>query len=339
MAPRRLQDYLENTISRVAKPVRTLTMKEFGEKYNSNHVVAVTAPQKEKLTAQTSGGCPGELDEIEKKRKWMAIQETAMTASYQGIPSYSSYVVYIGRKGYIHWARYRAARWTSCKRDRLRWIKYPDINSNSHPNPNSTQTQKVKPPFMTSNAHIPRAPLSPSKLPLPPKSSLAFNINLPAKTPSHPRTVHHTPSITYRPPRKDEQMLSLSDSPLANSFRMNIYSSGEILHSYPVSLLEQTPRAVSLPAHCPIRIHVNNSDAMLAEFTTGPYSGPPKSSSRHHTLRQNVYGNNPNKRRSCPRILFFTNVAESIGCSRGDDKAREEMGHLVEAAIDKWKIP
>ncbi|KAH7877043.1 uncharacterized protein C8R40DRAFT_1168969 [Lentinula edodes] len=215
----------------------------FGEKYYGNPVVAVTGLQKEKLTAQAGDGCPGELDETERKRKWMVIQETKDSDDGESSRNSklvvrevlsifsvlscpfdysSSYVVYIAEEERCTFTGPGTAQRAGLLGNELRWIKYPVINSN--PNPNSSlkrKCAKFKPPFTTSNAHIPRGPLSPSKL-LPPKSSLAFNINLPAKTPSNPRTVHHahTPSTTYCPPRKDEQMLSLNDSPLANLFRM-----------------------------------------------------------------------------------------------------------------------
>ncbi|KAJ3910681.1 hypothetical protein F5879DRAFT_4856 [Lentinula edodes] len=366
----------ENTISRIPKPVRTITMKEFGEKYHGNPVIAVTGSQKEKLAAQVGDGL-GEIDKTERKRKWMAIQETrdgddgesSRNSKSARLTSYISPKKKGGTStgpGTAQRARLLASGEKAPGRPRAPMDRIPG----------SPSPQKVKPPFTTSNAHIPRAPSSPSKLPLPGSSrtrvpsSSTFNPILPAKNPSYPRIVHHThtSSATYRPPRKDEQMLSLNGSPLANPFWTDgllppdSRSSGDMgeprtlkrtqsnisIRRDPSFVSGLPPRADSQSSFYPgtsSKPHSrNNSDATLAESTTGPYSGLPKTSFETPYAPTKKYMVTISTKdghilefdplQTSPKAL---DALEGITDS-AKKQAREEMGRLVEAAVDKWKI-
>lgn len=65
----------EGQVSRIPKQVRSMTMREFGEKYNGNVQAALRGVQKERLIAAGGEGSLGELDKDARKRKWMASQE------------------------------------------------------------------------------------------------------------------------------------------------------------------------------------------------------------------------------------------------------------------------
>lgn len=60
---------------RIPKQVRSMTMREFGEKYNGNVQAALRGYQKERLIAAGADATLGEIDKNTRKRKWVASQE------------------------------------------------------------------------------------------------------------------------------------------------------------------------------------------------------------------------------------------------------------------------
>ncbi|KAF9077547.1 hypothetical protein BDP27DRAFT_1208375 [Rhodocollybia butyracea] len=349
----------ENTISRIPKTVRTMTMKEFGEKYHGNPVIAATGSQKEKL----AGDGLGEIDKTERKRKWMAIQET--TESEESFRNSKSARITSSVS-----PKKKAGTSTgpgTAQRARL-LANNERVSSRSGLDriPGSPSPLKTKLPFSTST----RTPTSPSKLPLhkpgQPRtrvpSSSTFNPVLPAKTPSYPRNTYHqqTTSTTVRLPRKDEQMISVNGSPLANPFWVN--DSGS---SAPQQTLKRTqsnisirrdpsfisglpPRGDSQNSFYPdtsSKPHSrNNSDATLAESTTGPYGGFVKSSFETPYAPTKKYTVSISTKDG--HILEFDPLQTSPGALDGLEgitdsakkQAREEIGQLVKATVDKWKI-
>ncbi|KAJ3976376.1 hypothetical protein EV361DRAFT_319504 [Lentinula raphanica] len=368
----------ENTISRIPKPVRTMTMREFGEKYHGNPFVAVTGSQKERLAAQVGDGL-GEISKTERKRKWMAMHETrevddresSRNSKSARLTSYLSPAKKGGSStgpGTAQRARLLAGGEKAASRSRMPMDRIPG----------SPSPQKSKPPFTTSAAYTPRAPSSPSKLPVhkpgQPRtrvpSSSTFNPTLPAKTPTYPRNAHHatTSSATLRPPRKDEQMLSVNGSPLTNPFWVDGLppsdsrpgsSTGEShtlkrtqsnisIRRDPSFISGLPPRAESQSSFYPgtsSKPHSrNNSDATLAESTTGPYNGLPKTSFETPYAPTKKYMVTISTKDG--HILEFDPVQTSPHALDALDgitdsakkQAREEMSRLVEAAVDKWKI-
>lgn len=85
-----LADRLENfnvhqqgQISRIPKQVRSMTMREFGEKYNGNVQEAVRGVQRERMATSLDANF-AEIDKSERKRKWAASQEVESEASGSG---------------------------------------------------------------------------------------------------------------------------------------------------------------------------------------------------------------------------------------------------------------
>ncbi|KAJ4482260.1 hypothetical protein J3R30DRAFT_3699681 [Lentinula aciculospora] len=368
----------ENTISRIPKPVRAMTMRDFGEKYHGNPVIAATGSQKEKLAAQVGDGL-GEIDKTERKRKWMAIQETrdgddgesSRNSKSARLTSYISPKKKGGTStgpGTAQRARLLASGEKAPGRSRVPMDRIPD----------SPSPQKVKPPFTTSNAYITRPPSSPSKLPIHKlgqsrtrvPSTSSFNPVLPAKTPTYPRNAHHmhNTSATLRPPRKDEQMLSINGSPLANPFwadgllppderhgghtgephtlkrtqsNISIRRDPSFLSGLPPGAESQSSFYLGTSSKPHSR---NNSDATLAESTTEPYNGLPKTSFETPYAPTKKYLVTISTKdghilefdplQTSPKAL---DALEGITDS-AKKQAREEMGRLVEAAVDKWKI-
>lgn len=83
-----LADHLENFtthqeghVSRMPKQVRTMKMREFGEKYGGNVQAALRGIQRERFVAAGGEGVLDEIDKTTRKRKWVASQELELDAS------------------------------------------------------------------------------------------------------------------------------------------------------------------------------------------------------------------------------------------------------------------
>ena len=88
-----LKDRLENftihqegQVSRIPKQVRSMTMREFGKKYEGNIQSALRGYQKERLVAAGGDATLGEIDKSMRKRKWVASQETEAEVSGSSQP-------------------------------------------------------------------------------------------------------------------------------------------------------------------------------------------------------------------------------------------------------------
>ncbi|KAJ6559249.1 hypothetical protein DFH09DRAFT_524198 [Mycena vulgaris] len=214
-----LNDHLENfsihqegLVSRIPKQVRAMTMRDFGAKYNGNIQAALRGVQRDKFVAAGAT----EIDKSTRKRKWVASQEAEhdasgdsqkapknarMTASPQKKPGSST------GPGTAQRARILAAA----------GVKSSTMSRTF----GSPSPHKLRAPFNSSTQSprpLPRAPISPSKLKqstnAPPRarvpSIVTFNPMLP-KTPGYP-------AGSLRLPRKDESMLSVNGSPIANPY-------------------------------------------------------------------------------------------------------------------------
>lgn len=74
----------EGQVSRIPRQVRTMTMHEFGDKYDGNIQSALRGFQKERLAAAGADATLGEIDKSIRKRKWAASQDLEAEASGMG---------------------------------------------------------------------------------------------------------------------------------------------------------------------------------------------------------------------------------------------------------------
>ncbi|KAJ7134558.1 hypothetical protein C8R44DRAFT_829023 [Mycena epipterygia] len=217
-----LNDHLENfaihqegLVSRIPKQVRAMTMRDFGAKYNGNIQAALRGVQREKFVSAGAS----EIDKSTRKRKWVASQEVEHDASAdsQKAPKNARLAVVSPQKkpgsstgpGTAQRARILAAAGAKTS-GMSRGFGSPSPQKSRAPFNTNTSTHSPRP--------LPRAPISPSKLkqsanPLPRArvpSLVAFNPMVP-KTPGYP-------GGTLRLPRKDESMLSVNGSPIANPY-------------------------------------------------------------------------------------------------------------------------
>ncbi|KAJ7670279.1 hypothetical protein B0H17DRAFT_948911 [Mycena rosella] len=220
-----LNDHLENfqihqegLVSRIPKQVRAMKMRDFGAKYNANIQAALRGVQRDKFVATGAT----EIDKSTRKRKWVASQEAEHDASAdsQKAPKNARMTVSPHKQpgsstgpGTAQRARILAA--AGAKPSTMAFI-HSQSRAFGSPSPH-----KYRAPFNTTTQSprpLPRAPMSPSKLkPVsnpPPRarvpSIVTFNPTLP-KTPGYP-------GGSMRLPRKDESMLSVNGSPIANPY-------------------------------------------------------------------------------------------------------------------------
>ncbi|PPQ91685.1 hypothetical protein CVT25_012898 [Psilocybe cyanescens] len=253
----------EGQVSRIPKQVRSMTMREFGQKYEGNIQLALRGFQKERLAAAGADATLGEIDKSMRKRKWVASQETETEPSgssqlkdsdSQRVLKNGSCLVFCGTTirstlgclARTHLSSPKKVAGSStgpgtAQRSRLlSSTKTPGSNVSrtmGRPAP-SMSPQKPRAPFNNStaifNPRPPSRPTSPlkqtssnpniggvkSRVP----SSSSFNPTIPHKTPAYPSHSRHPDpqNTTMRLPRKDENMLSINGSPLANPYEFGL---------------------------------------------------------------------------------------------------------------------
>ncbi|KAF9454730.1 hypothetical protein P691DRAFT_691674 [Macrolepiota fuliginosa MF-IS2] len=425
----------EGQVSRIPKQVRSMTMREFGEKYQGNIQAALRGYQKERLVAAGADANFGEIDKNMRKRKWVEGVEAEMeknsnkdgempraTKTARTAPSPSPKKMAGSSTGPGTAQRKRLASATN---------KVP-LRSGSRTLsriPASPSPTKAKPPF---NAHTPSSnsrhlsrPTSPTKpnpgksITQPPQqtnrvpSSSSFNPSLPPKTPKFPSVKTglpggggNDPPPAMRLPRKDESMLSLNGSPLANPYQFGMgwfkgieqaaeeaeeATEAESSQSEPATNGKPLPKrsknsivvrrdpSVAFPSTLNGHSRVNSH----ASFHTAPSSQVPSTShSRTQSASQNNTSNTlyptarfptshplyvPPEEQQTPRpmskvtrsftalvaiptkdghLLEFDPLQTSPGSIDALDgitesakkQAKVEMGRLVQAAVDKWKV-
>ncbi|KAF8073841.1 hypothetical protein FPV67DRAFT_1410028 [Lyophyllum atratum] len=217
----------EGQVSRIPKQVRNMTMREFGEKYNGNVQAALRGFQKEKFGGETS---LGELDKDARKRKWVASQEGATDGKDHEPKAPKN--ARLTNMATPKKAGSSTGPGTAQRARLLATVKTPGGSRTTGRVPSSTSPQKPRPPFgsnIGSSLHQPRHPFRPTSPAKPPisrsrvPSSSTFNPELPPKTPKYPSGVPPLPPTTaLRLPRRDESMLSVNGSPLANPYEFGM---------------------------------------------------------------------------------------------------------------------
>ncbi|RDB17937.1 hypothetical protein Hypma_000903 [Hypsizygus marmoreus] len=220
----------EGQVSRIPKQVRNMTMREFGEKYNGNIQAALRGFQKERFVAAGGEGSLGELDKEARKRKWVASHDIGGEGrELEAKAPKTARLINVASPKKVAGSSTGPG---TAQRARLLANKTPGGSRTMGRVPPSPSPQKPRPPFgsnIGSSTYNPRRPTSPAK-PAASRPTFAsqqrvpstsiFNPELPPKTPRYPSSQGAPP--TLRLPRKDESMLSVNGSPLANPYEFGM---------------------------------------------------------------------------------------------------------------------
>ncbi|KAH6912557.1 hypothetical protein BKA70DRAFT_1183696 [Coprinopsis sp. MPI-PUGE-AT-0042] len=229
-----LQDRLENftihqegQVSRIPKQVRSMTMREFGEKYNGNIQLALRGFQKERLEAAGVGPDFGEIEKSMRKRKHLTNTDTEKDSGTE-TDSRPAKNVKTAPASPVKPKKLSTqpanSRFASSSKTP---IAGP---SRIHGRAVGTFTPEKRAPFSNATgAYNPRPapsrPTSPLKPPATARvpSSSSFNPMLPPKAPVFPTPAQSEEALTQmRLPRKDENMLSINGSPIANPYQFGL---------------------------------------------------------------------------------------------------------------------
>ncbi|KAF8208881.1 hypothetical protein K438DRAFT_1573514 [Mycena galopus ATCC 62051] len=239
-----LNDHLENfsihqegLVSRIPKQVRAMKMRDFGAKYNGNIQAALRGVQRDKFVAAGAT----EIDKSTRKRKWVASQESEHDASEKAAKN-ARLTVSPQKKpgsstgpGTAQRARNLAAKASTLVLS-PRSFGSPSPHKFRAPFNTTTSTQSPRP--------LPRAPLSPSKLKQstnpPPRSRVPSIVNF---NPMVPKTPGY-PGGSMRLPRKDESMLSVNGSPIANPY--DVWQSDAEGGAGPARTLKRTKSSITI---------------------------------------------------------------------------------------------
>ncbi|KAF7422611.1 hypothetical protein PC9H_010767 [Pleurotus ostreatus] len=381
-----LEDALENFnihqeghVIRIPKLVRGMKMRDFGAKYNGNVQAALKGIQRQRLEAAAVENGGGGLSETIKKRKWAANQEaieTAASTSNQGEPSRAMKTARLMPPSP---SKPVAQRQSSVQPLRTHPLpKTPKMVRSSKRVDASPSPSKPKPPFISSGfSRVPSSrPASPVKTGKPLPSSRVpsvptFNPSLLSKGPAYP-------GLPARLPRKDESMLSVNGSPLANPYEFGM---GWFKGSDPKPATGGNPERTLRKANS-IIIRRDTSGSSFHSRTDSQaslFTSAASSSSHSRTSSESVHDHQPSHFSNKPPAVLpaavFDNLTtpkpirslpsatvalttkdghvleiDPLQASPGTidalegitdsakKQARDDMVRLVQAAVDKWKI-
>ncbi|KAF9267487.1 hypothetical protein L218DRAFT_690788 [Marasmius fiardii PR-910] len=393
----------EGHIIRLPKQVRSMTMREFGEKYNGSVEAAMKGLQKERLKASGSGEGLGEIDKSTRKRKWLAIQEAeedaverdgdARTSKNARMMQSLSPKKQIGTSTGPGTAQHSRLLGTKTPNKSRFLSSIPGSPSPQKPpafKPTSNRTTSSNTTNTTASSSVrsqmPR-PTSPTKSSTglipnsrPPAnyhsggvprsrvpSSSTFNPSLPAEAPGYP-------SGSMRMPRMDEKMLSINGSPLANPLwyqpsngngandagvgsgvgggrggegtRQLKRTTSNISIRHDPSFLSTTQPRPNSQMSCSTHSRNNSEVTLISPSETQTFDGlPPKTpDTRTNGTMTRSYSVTISTKDG--HLLEFDPLQTSPGTldalegitDSAKKQAREEMGRLVQAAVDKWKV-
>ncbi|KAG2009848.1 hypothetical protein CC2G_012728 [Coprinopsis cinerea AmutBmut pab1-1] len=409
-----LQDRLEHftihqegQVSRIPKQVRGMTMREFGEKYNGNIQLALRGFQKDRLAAAGVGPDFGEIEKSMRKRKFLPNPDGEKGTAKDSDPRPSKNVKTapfspVKSKKPVSSSHQSGNRFSSTS-------KTPVASSSRLqsriPGPSSPEK---RPPFNnTTGAYNPRpaprpaSPLKSTATQTRVPSSSSFNPSLPPKVPAFPtitKADDPTTTMQMRLPRKDENMLSVNGSPIANPYQFGLgWFKGVEMNDDPDSPTEGLGEGSNGAARTLKRTKSNiivrrdpsvafsnlhsRDPSQASLFTSSSQTGSSTAHSRDnsqatHLLPEPTLQPGGPFRFPVPRIpdgteatpkpikhtrsfsamvaiptkdghlLEFDPLTTSPGAldalegitQSAKKQARMEMGRLVQAAVDKWKL-
>ncbi|KAA1469824.1 hypothetical protein DENSPDRAFT_928420 [Dentipellis sp. KUC8613] len=202
----------EGQILRIPHIVRGVTIAEFGDKYNGDIQACVRGIQKERMALESVP-----IDRTAMKRKWVAQEndvdgEAKPGSNQEGNPVRAAKTPRIAVATPKKKASFSTS--TAASRARLPNVKTPGTarlmqRVPSGPVPSASPNKK---PFLPV-ARTPSRPTSPSK---------PSRVTRPPSRSTFDPAIPKTPAYPPRWPRKDESMLSVNGSPLANPYELGL---------------------------------------------------------------------------------------------------------------------
>ncbi|KAI0087817.1 hypothetical protein BDY19DRAFT_985904 [Irpex rosettiformis] len=336
----------EGLMTHIPKSLRNMPMRDFA-KYNGDIKKAVQG-----LQAQSYGQVEG-IDKTTRKRKWIESQEQEQEAEQRAAEESAKPV--------------KNARMTAATPKKASGISGNPIRGRlpSLKTPAHTRTGHRLPIAATPSPHklaVPR-PLPPafpsSRPPSPSKSRIPFPSTSPTKArPAAPSTSYFNPAIpgssssTYpRWPRKDENVLSVNGSPLANPLALDLSTwflqKSEADNDKPEGIRSKvafqsrarTTSIVVRPSSTSSHIKPSHSSTKSSSFT--PNQNAPKQDEGEkpvaalvsvptadgHLLEFDPFRTSPGE---IDALEGITNSAKK--------KAKEDMRSLVKEAVERWRI-
>ncbi|KAI0314025.1 hypothetical protein OF83DRAFT_1175143 [Amylostereum chailletii] len=362
----------ERQIAYIPHLVRSVTMAEFGDRYNGDIQACLRAMQREKLGVDTVP-----IDRTAMKRKWVASQDgdtegrgegSSKTGAHEGNPARAT----------------KAARMAPVSPQ-----KKPPFSSGpgpSRPRLNSTNTASTtkglrrapspSPHKPTRQPTVPQ-PRQPSRPTSPSKIATASSSNNPAR-PRPPSSATFNPALPKTPaypprwPRKHESMLSINGSPLANPYELGLdWLAGTDSPSGTATEDERDQATALKPISRSNSIVIRRDPSFASSTTSSMHSGPhsrSNSQSQTHTnshathSRSNSQAGRPmsqlgssssghfSARVAVPtkdgHMLEFDPLLTSPmaldkleGITESAKKqAKEDMSKLLQAAVSKWSL-
>ncbi|KAF8908902.1 hypothetical protein CPB84DRAFT_1813168 [Gymnopilus junonius] len=377
----------EGQVSRIPKQVRSMTMREFGVKYEGNIQLALRGYQKERLAAAGADASFGEIDKSMRKRKWVASHEVDAEASGSG-----------QLKDTDSQRRPKNARIQPASPQKVAGsstgpgtAQHSRMTRSMGRIPQTGQSFETQAPFQQYDIFAEST--TNSRLASPLKQTSSYPNLVPQQNRVPSSSTSNTDRTAMRLPRKDESMLSINGSPLANPYEFGLgWFKG--IEMAELELEEEDPQDEQLRTKSSIIIRRDPSvvfpmsglhsrtDSQTSFYTASSSQTTSSSSSRSRENSQAPVPNAPrtnletfrfppakqdNGIEATPRpqpshtrsfsalvaiptrdghLLEFDPLQTSPraldaleGISDSAKKqAKVEMGRLIQATVDKWKI-
>ncbi|KAJ7644081.1 hypothetical protein FB45DRAFT_783841 [Roridomyces roridus] len=252
----------EGLVSRIPKQVRAMKMRDFGAKYNGNIQAALRGVQRERFVAAGAT----EIDKSTRKRKWVASQEDASGDSQKAAKNARLTTSPQKKAG-------SSTGPGTAQRARILAAAGAKASSMSRAF-GSPSPHKVRPPFNNNTStHLPRAPVSPSKLKQTTNAQPRARVpSINTFNPMVPKTVGY-PGGTVRLPRKDESVLSVNGSPIINPY--DVWQDHAEVGGGPSRALKRTKSSIT--------IHRDPSFSLAANGGASPDPSRPVSRAASHS--------------------------------------------------------
>ncbi|KAI0247141.1 hypothetical protein BJV78DRAFT_1285787 [Lactifluus subvellereus] len=334
----------ERQLAYIPHLVRGMTMAEFGDKYDGDVQAALRGLQKERLTVDVAP-----IDRNAMKRKWAPAPEGETEIRPEDKNPDSNHTRAAKNPRIAPPSPQKKLPPQNAALSRVHVSKTPGTSRiqgfSAAPSPSPRKLARIP------SSTLPR-PTSPAK---PTAASLARQVRVPSASTFKP-AIPKTPAYPPRWPRKDESMLSINGSPLANPYELGLdwLAEGDaaeedgpgraVLRRTASNIVIRRDPSFAVPSNTSGTLNHHQSGHSRSNSQSHPHSnsraeGIAASNSGHMAARVAVPTRDGHLLEFDPLLTSPGALDKLEGITDSAKKqAKEDMSKLVQAAVVKWTV-